>query len=199
MKISYIGDTKIAVVDNVFSHEKVGDLYELATWAQKNGFKLTDVEGEDFALTEEGMGVQTPEDHYNEWERRNYTVDLYPSYYKRICMELSAKVTEIFDDYLDEVGIGRDKPYREIQLDVIHIIKAPDTITEHIDCFDYGLVFYLGASEDYSGGDLYFTELDITMPMVPNRLVIIPAHLRHRVNIVESGMRISMTTFIPFD
>lgn len=198
--IYLLRDTKIGVADNVFSEEDLAELFELATWAAANGFKLTDSGGEDFALTEDGHDRPSLDTHYDEWGPRNYTIDLYPSHYIKILDRLSGLVAELFKEYLDleEVGIGRESPHRDIRFDVIHVIKPPDSINEHIDCFDYGLVFYIGATEDYTGGDLYFTELDITVPMVPNRLLIVPSNLRHRVNPVESGLRVSTTTFVPF-
>jgi hypothetical protein len=197
MAISLLGDTKIGIIDDVFPIDKVMEFYELVTWAAEHGFKLTHTEGEDFALVEEGKEDQTMDDHYNEWDHRNYAIHMYPSHYRVLSDELSNVVAGLFEEYLDIVGVGRDTPYRTISFDVIHLIKPSDGIDEHIDCFDYGLVFYIGASEDYSGGDLYFPDLGVTLPMVPNRLIIIPAHLRHGVHKVESGIRVSMTTFVP--
>ena len=199
MRVYLLEDTKIGVADNVFDGEKLKDLYDLTLWADENDLRLHDL-GEDDMLSpyhDEADEPATEESKIDEWGKRNLSIDRYPKYYRRVSDELSGAICKLFEDYMELIGVGRDTEYREIYMDVLHSIKKSDFIDEHFDCFDYGIVFYVGATEDYTGGDLYFPDVDITLPMVPNRLLIIPSDINHKVNAVEGGTRVSMTTFVP--
>lgn len=199
MGIYLLEGTAVGVADDVFDIELLRDLYDLTIWADENDLRLNDIDGDDMLAPHHDPEDEeaTADSHENEWGKRNLSVDLYPRYYSRISENLSNKICTLFEDYLELTGLGRNTEYREIRMDILHSIRKSDSIDDHFDCFNYGIVFYVGATEDYSGGDLVFPDAGITLPMVPNRLLIIPSNLKHRVDAVKSGTRVSMTAFVP--
>lgn len=58
----------------------------------------------------------------------------------------------------------------------------------------FGIAIYL--NDEFSGGELSYPDLDLTIVPKPRSLVIHDAKLNHEVKTVESGKRYSMTAFV---
>lgn len=58
----------------------------------------------------------------------------------------------------------------------------------------FGIAIYL--NDEFSGGELSYPDLDLTIVPKPRSLVIHDAKLNHKVKTVKSGKRYSMTAFV---
>jgi predicted 2-oxoglutarate/Fe(II)-dependent dioxygenase YbiX len=70
-----------------------------------------------------------------------------------------------------------------------------DAITDIHNVF--GLVFYL--NDDYTGGELHYQDLNISIKPKANSMLIHRAHLIHGVTEVTSGTRYAVSSFIEGD
>lgn len=193
MELSFLENTGVCIVDGILSEEELAEIYELISWADKHGFQLS------YSTDDQSMldNILDSEDHISFWDKRNYSIELYPKRYQYIAQEvLSANADLAFSKYLEAIGRGGEE-FRPINLTTFHMLKGGDTIDAHIDCFDYGIVFYVGQSEDIEGGDLHFVKDDIYLPFKANRMLIIPSNIEHEVTEVVSGKRVSSTDFVP--
>ena len=78
--------------------------------------------------------------------------------------------------------------------------KTGDNLNEHADkvCASWrDLSTSLYYNEDFEGGELYFSQYDITFKPKAGMLIYFPAgaNYQHRVNYVTSGTRYATTTF----
>jgi len=199
MNLTFLPGTEIGIIDDLCPQEAVDDIYELLSWAEANKIQLNYVEYDDMSM----MSKDDPkaegdiEEHYNIWGSRNFNIGLYPKRYKKLAQEvLSEAANKAFKMYGDALGLDFTE-HRPISLDAFHVLKDGDAITRHIDCFDYGIVYYVDQTEDTEGGDLWFIESDIKLPFKANRMLIIPANLEHEVLPVTAGKRFSSTDFVP--
>jgi len=202
MNLTFLPGTEIAIIDDLCPQEVVDDIYELLSWAEANKFQLNYVEHDDLSMMpSDGMEPEEIEGdtkkHYNVWGQRNFNIGLYPSRYKKLTEEVMSKAAnKAFNAYGEALGLDFSD-HRPISLDAYHVLKDGDAISRHVDCFDYGIVYYVGQTADTEGGDLWFIESDIKLPFKANRMLIIPADLEHEVLPVTAGKRFSSTDFVP--
>lgn len=202
MNLTFLPGTEIGIVDDLCPTEPLEDLYEMLMWADKNGFQLNHVDDDDMSMMPvDDMEPEEVEDdvekHYNIWGTRNYNIDLYPSHYKRIAEQvISEAANKAFKMYGEALGLDFSE-HRPVSFDAYHVLKGGDAISSHVDCFDYGVVFYLNQTEDTEGGDLVFLEDNISLPFKANRMLIIPSNIEHEVTPVLTGKRFSSTDFVP--
>lgn len=194
MELSFLGNTGVGIVDNLIGKEELAEIYELISWANKHGVQLNySADDDQSMLSDRAVSA----DHISLWDKRNYSIELYPSRYGDIAQRvLSEAANQAFVEYLKSVGRGGEE-FRSIDLTTFHVLKGGDSIDAHIDCFDYGIVFYVDQSEDTEGGDLHFVKEDIYLPFKANRMLIIPSNIEHEVTAVPSGLRVSSTDFVP--
>ena len=197
MNISFLAGTKIGIVEDICSKEEIQELYELLLWADSHGFQLNNAKEDDQSMMEKDADQETLESHVSDWAIRNYSIEMYPSRYHKIAREvIESQANEAFRNYLEMVGrSGED--FRPITLNTFHVLKGGDEIDAHVDCFDYGIVYYVDQTEDVEGGDLRFIKDDIYLPFRANRLLIIPSDIEHEVTPVVSGRRFTSTDFVP--
>ena len=194
MKLEVLEKNLVGIFDDVLDPVDCEDLYELAVWAQRHDVQLNGVEDDDLSMEAE----PNYENHENEWKKRNFSIDMYTSPYVRIAQRLYDASKVALEQYFLEVH-----PNKRFEVDygydfnVLHLLPKGDKIDEHLDCYEYGLVFYAGTSEDYSEGELHFNNEGIVLPPVTNRLLIIPSDVPHEVYPIGSGVRVSMTSFVP--
>lgn len=198
MDINFLPGTKIAYIDNLVPESICDSLFELVKWIDSKNVEYTPLSptsSDDHILLDEHV---TKEEHDSYWLRKNiYTEDL-PDTYLDITFKISNAANEAMKLYL-ELLHGERKLFRRIAFDVIHIWRKDDSLDEHMDCFDFGLVYYLNSPNNWDGGTLYFPELDITLTPVKNRLLIIPSDIPHLVTPITAGIRANMTHFVPLD
>lgn len=195
MKLKVLEKNLVGIFDDVLDPVDCEDLYELAVWAQSHDVQLNRIEEDDLSMEAE----PDYETHENEWKKRNFSIDMYTSPYVRIAQRLYDASKVALQQYFLEVHPSREfeVDYDRYDFSVLHLLPKGDKIDKHLDCYEYGLVFYIGTSEDYSEGELHFNNEGIVMPPVNNRLLIIPSDVPHEVYPIGSGIRVSMTTFVP--
>jgi hypothetical protein len=78
---------------------------------------------------------------------------------------------------------------------LINFYTLNDFYKEHKDrtCFTALTFFKL---QDFEGGDLLFTEHNIRIQPLENRIVIFPGFMYHKAEEVRNGVRVSMAQFI---
>jgi hypothetical protein len=196
MDIKFIGETQIAIVDDLVDVTVCDALSEMSKWCKAQGLVFRgELDTDDHIVVEDGTNSPPREDDDTFWLDKNTPISELPQYYQDLARIVSDRSTEAVDAYF--ALIGQTLPYREINLDVIHIFFAGEELEWHMDCFDYSLVFYLNDRTEWEGGDLYYPELDIKLSPVKNRLVIQPSRIPHLVTKITGGLRTTMTTFIP--
>jgi len=196
MDFTILEGPNVGIFDNFLDPTDCKDLYNLAFWSKKHNFQLNLVDKDDLSM-EQDPGKDRQEEHANEWRARNFSLDLYPNVYRRISERLYKKSFEAVDEYMSKIYPSSVFNIEHYEFNTLHYLPKGDKISKHLDCYDYGLVFYAGFSRNYSGGDLYFNDHDITLKPVANRMLMIPSDVMHEVLPIESGYRVSMTTFVP--
>jgi len=196
MEFTILEGPNVGIFDNFLDLTDCEDLYNLAVWSKKHDFQLNLVDEDDLSM-EQQPGEDRQEQHANEWKQRNFSLDLYPNPYLRIINRVYEQSLKGVNEYLYKIHSDSNFNVEHYEFNTLHYLPQGDKIEEHVDCYDYGLVFYAGFSDDYSGGDLYFNEHDIALKPVANRMLMIPSDVLHEVLPIESGHRVSMTTFVP--
>lgn len=195
VEINFIENTKIGLADGLLSEEDCKELIEFAWWTFDNGFDFSE-----FQLDKQSKDDRNVDFHEEYWYAKNSYVDRYPSHYLKIVEKLNQQANIAFKKYLD-LSNAPKKIYNESDLTfkVIHRHQKGHTLGIHTDVQDYGFVFYLnegGHTKDFGGGELYYRDLDLTLPPVRGRLVIQPGDVNHEVLEVLGGNRYSMTNFL---
>lgn len=116
---------------------------------------------------------------------------------KQIPIEYHDEADKIREKCLSLFKNGSSKQIRTIR----KIIKG-GFMPDHIDSGDiensepivFGLTMYL--NNDFTGGELYYTQFGLKITPRPRNLVIHHARHRHLVLPVESGNRYAISTFI---
>lgn len=196
MDINFLPGSKVAYIDNLVDEHICDELFELVRWTHDKGINsllINKNPNEDFLLIDDKT---TEESHNSFWENKNTYIEDLPYSYQMRAYEISKASNKAMELYLN-VTENPVKTFRTIALDVVHIWKEQDSLEEHLDCFDFGIVYYLNDSSDWTGGDLYFPTLGQTLTPIKNRLLIIPNDVPHSVGSITSGLRGSMTHFVP--
>lgn len=197
MNLSLLPGTEVGIVDDLCKPKDVAELYEFLLWADTNKFQLNTANDDDQSMMDEQLSKEEKGSHIDNWALRNYSLELYPSRYEGIVrLEVEAKANKAFVEYLRLFG-REEEAFRPITLTTFHVLKGGDEIEAHIDCFEFGIVYYLNQTEDTQGGDLRFIDQDIYLPFKANRMLIIPSNIEHEVTPVLQGRRFSSTDFVP--
>lgn len=189
MDITLINDSKIAIIDNVISDEDCKILADYAIYVKKNNIDLENIAELDLQAESEA--------NVRYWKAKNLYLKFCSKEYENIGIDLGNKYVPIFTEYLTKIGVENLKfDVDQIRPTVVHVYRAGDTLDPHKDGRDYALVFYLNESEDFTGGNLIYTDLGIDITPKRGRLVIAPSNEIHEVLEVTSGYRCSMTVFV---
>lgn len=175
MQISNI-DKNIFILKNFISQEEADVLLNIALNSSSSDWEQYDY-------------IPHGEDH--EWENRILMLD--PS---------NDTVNKIFTRIQDIINkiIGTNK-YEYTGFNSIYRAQQGDFMKTHADIglgpkFKYGIVLYLNGN--YTGGEIYYPNLNIVVKPEALSLVLHPANeiYRHGVREVTLGTRYSMTSFI---
>ena len=194
MEIQVLTPEGIVGIDNAVSLEDLDFIEDLIYWAIKHDVQLNRAMEDDSSMTEK-------ENHpYNFWAIKNFSLDLYPKVFSSITQNIEARVRNLFLEYLEFSGIDRniETNLEVMQLDAVTVHRDTDeeTLGDHIDCFDYGLVLYINDVSDYEGGLFQVSETKQTIAPVKNRLLIVPSDIMHRVTPTTKGIRMVLTSFV---
>lgn len=114
---------------------------------------------------------------------------------------LAVENFEIFNSLTNKVqNILKNSNLTTSGFHTIHKFEINDMIPEHVDYGDhydnmlYGGVIYL--NDDFDGGELYYTELDVTIKPVAMAMALHPADAPHMVKPMNNGIRYSLPFFI---
>lgn len=194
MEIQVLTPEGIVGIDNAVGLEDLDYIEDLIHWAIEHNIQLNHAMEDDSSMTEK-------ENHpYNFWAIKNFSLDLYPKVFLSITKNIEARVKNLFLEYLEFAGIDRNTEtnLEVMQLDVVTVHRASEeeSLGDHVDCFDYGLVLYVNDASDYEGGLFQVTETGQTLTPVKNRLLIVPSNIMHRVTPTTKGVRMVLTSFV---
>lgn len=192
MEINLIGNSKVAVVENIISEEECKLLSDYCIYIKANNVDIGDIsELDEKAASDENIQY---------WRSKNVFFKFAPDEYKAIASKIHKRYDEIFKQYLISIGMA-DAEYDPKWLEpiVVHIYQQGDSLDLHQDNHDFAFVFYINSPPEFSGGDLYYPDIDAEITPARNTLVIAPSKDLHEVKEVTSGYRCSMTTFIALD
>jgi len=94
--------------------------------------------------------------------------------------------------------------YIGMPLNIVHRWTNGDYLADHTDSFEgeegdtgikYGVICYLNSGSSYSGGSLYYPDLDLELEAESGMIVVHSSDIRHGVLPVINGVRYSMTGF----
>lgn len=200
MNLNLLSGTKIANIGNILSEEDADTLHKYAVEVKLSG------------LSQENLAASDPQefqpDPYDDnfdpevvrdfWNDINVYIPLAPQNIQDIVKKLQMSVAAAFDLYLDQVEESKySYNLEDLGLYAIHVYRDGQRLDLHQDCHDYAFVVYLTDPKDYSGGELVYSELDISHVPTKCSLLIAPSELTHEVLPVTSGVRCSLTAFIP--
>lgn len=189
MDIEFIKDSRVAVVDDVISTDDCKKLSDYAIYVKKNNIEIENI-------AELDLNAES-DTNVNYWKAKNLYLKFCPPEYESISVNLGDKYAEIFKHYLSKIGLnGRRFDFDDIRPTVVHVYQEGDSLDPHEDGRDFALVFYLNDPDEFTGGDLLYSNLDIKISPKRGRLVIAPSSELHEVLEVTSGYRCAMTTFI---
>lgn len=193
MEIQVLTPEGIVGIDNAVELEDLDYIEDLIYWAIKHDIQLNRAMEDDSSMTEENHP-------YDFWAIKNFSLDLYPKIFTKFVENINIKVREIFLDYLEFLGIDRsiETNLKTVNLEALTVHRASDeeSLGDHVDCFDYGLVLYVNDPSDYEGGLFQVTETGQTLTPVKNRLLIVPSNIMHRVTHTTKGVRMVLTSFV---
>lgn len=139
--------------------------------------------------------------NYSFWDKKNIEFSTITGLDRALVSDIQARAESIFmANYLEDLKSG----HRFVQMNNIHRFLEGDGMSEHSDRgpvehgngdISHGFVIYL--NDDYSGGEIYYPNLDIDIKASSGSLVIHPSDVLHThgVRKVLSGVRYTMTMF----
>lgn len=189
MDIRFIGNTKVAIIENVIPAKDCKSLHDYVVDAKLNNL--------DVGIDSIEDGMKESEETIQYWKTKNVFLSTCPLEHINLGKELHLKQNEIFREYLEKLGLG-DATYDSKYLEpiVVHLYRAGDNLDPHKDNNEYALVFYLSSPPEFTGGDLYYPNLNIKITPTRGTLVISPSNELHEVMEVISGYRCAITSFI---
>ena len=184
MKLSFVPETKICLVQDVFPEEHCRLLISAIDKKRSEGVEF------EFPETMEASGKDF-------WKDKNTYINDLQDFDSSILEEMESRKKLAFAKYLEEIGDSGDYD--------LQIFAAAHTWTEgaemyaHVDQYDgdsnirHGLVMYL--NKDMEGGEIYYPDYGIEVKPLPGLLVIHPGDIVHGVRPVRKGVRYNMTGF----
>lgn len=200
MEIEFLNGTKVAVIRNLLSKEDSITLHNYAVEVKKaevlGGREHEDIYGEqtfiqlDDNLTRDVSGLT------DFWGTKNVHTRLAPLHIRNIVKEVGEVSASALTLYLKAIDNPKQN-FRtsDLTYDPIHVYTAGHTFSNHVDCHEFALVFYVSDPSEFSGGDLVY---DVGPRVTPTRgtLVIAPSDMPHEVLEVTDGWRCSLTAFL---
>lgn len=122
------------------------------------------------------------------------------------CNDFDSSVKELTDDIFNRIkqSVGdvlKKDIYEYIGFNTIYRSIIGQEMKTHSDSglgpsFKYGVVLYL--NDDYTGGEIYYPNVDVEVKPEACSMILHPAHeaYRHGVKKVSAGTRYSMTSFL---
>lgn len=189
MGIDLLNNSRVAVIRNVITEEDCKKLHDFTVHIKANNIDIEDMSAED-ADAESDENIEY-------WRRKNVYLRFCPEEYQEIARLLHKRYKDIFREYLNLIDLGLAK-YNENELEpiVVHVYQEGDSLDLHQDGRDFALVFYLSSVPEFTGGDLVYPNLGITLEPTRGTLIISPSNELHEVLTVTSGYRCAITTFI---
>lgn len=189
MEISLINDSRVAIVDNLITDEECKKLADYAIYVKENNVEIENIASLD-QEAESSANIKY-------WQEKNLYLKFCPPEYTKISDTLGEKFKEALSKYLFAIGSeSKSFDIDEIKPTVIHVYRKGDFLDRHHDGRDYALVFYLNEPDEFTGGDLFYNNLDIRITPKRSRLVISPSEEIHQVLEITSGHRCAITVFI---
>lgn len=194
MNFRFLENTKIGIFDSV-SDGGNNHIGELIQWSRSNNIQLQE-DAIDYYEHDLNLKPEDRKKYADTWNARNYEIDKYPNLYNAVHAEIVLKIRKLFNYYLSSIGEESYSDESPIELSTLHLMKEGDRLDRHFDLKDYGLVYYIQSWGNFSGGELYFSDINESLAPVSDRLVIIPSNMEHEVLPITSGFRLSATAFV---
>ena len=194
MNFRFLENTKIGIFDSV-SDGGNNHIGELIQWSRSNNIQLQE-DAIDYYEHDLNLKPEDRKKYADTWNARNYEIDKYPNLYNAVYEEIGLKIRKSFNYYLSSIGEESYSDESPIELSTLHLMKEGDRLDRHFDLKDYGLVYYIQSWGNFSGGELYFSDINESLAPVSDRLVIIPSNMEHEVLPITSGFRLSATAFV---
>lgn len=184
MKLSFVPNTKVCLVEDVFSLEDCKTLIAAIDEKRSAGVKF------EFPDSMEDSGK-------NFWEDKNTYINDLENFNNKILEDMEARKAEAFKEYLatlDDTGDYELQPFA-----AAHTWVEGAEMYAHVDQYDgdsnirHGLVMYL--NEDMEGGEIYYPDYDLEIKPKAGLLVIHPGDIVHGVRPIRKGVRYNMTGF----
>lgn len=203
MELNFLDETKIAVATGILSDEECITLHNYAVETKNK-------ENEDARAKLEDIGQHSKTSFLNLdsdkdydvnslsdfWGSKNVFTDFAPQEILDLVAKLKKNCAEVFSEYLKAISYHRTtcEPV-DMQFQAIHVYSEGHSFNNHVDCFEFAVVFYMSDPSEFVGGDLVY---DAGPRITPSRgtIVIAPSDMPHEVLEVTSGYRCSMTTFL---
>jgi predicted 2-oxoglutarate/Fe(II)-dependent dioxygenase YbiX len=142
-----------------------------------------------------------PDPGYTFWDKKNIALNEIQDLDKSLLDNVQQRVESIFT--LDYLG-NNDPGHSFVPMNMIHRFQPGDDMAEHSDRgpeangnhnIAYGFVVYL--NDNYDGGEIYYSNLDLEVKPVAGDLVIHPSDVLHTHGVREviSGNRYTLTMF----
>jgi hypothetical protein len=139
--------------------------------------------------------------NYSFWDKKNIEFGTIPGLDMSLIFEIQKRVESVFlAEYLQDPR----SQHRFVQMNNIHRFLEGDGMSEHSDRgpsthgngdISHGFVLYL--NDEYSGGEIYYPNLNIEIKSLAGSLVVHPSDVLHThgVRKVSRGSRYTMTMF----
>lgn len=203
MELKFIGDTKVAVIEDVLSDEECIFLHNYAVQMKSqesaDRSEVPDVgqyNSEAFMELDKGRLDYDLEALTDFWGSKNIFTQFAPAHVRDLVQKLNYANQPILSEYLKQIDNPKKNFIPEsIAYDPIHVYSEGHVFDNHVDCHEFALVFYLSDPSEFTGGDLLY---DAGPRITPSRgtLVLAPSDMPHEVLEVTSGYRCSLTTFL---
>jgi len=199
MELEFLNDTKVAVIRNLISDEDSITLHNYAVEVKKAEIVETreyqDIYSEDDFIQLDNDLTRDVAVLKDFWGTKNVHTKSAPSHIKKIVENVKESSAIALKAYLKAIDNPKQNFQSPLSFDPIHVYPAGHTFSNHVDCHEFALVFYVSDPSEFSGGDLLY---DAGPRITPTRgtLVIAPSDMPHEVLEVTDGWRCSLTTFL---
>lgn len=203
MELNFLESTQIALAHNVLTDAECDTLTDFSVWMKNNEFMpkkaLENANKDEQNFIEDLSKDRLPREEVNNfWIERNVHLSFAPKIYQKISRKLQLASTKLLRKYLEELNTDKKNfNINDVVFDTVSVYQAETSLNTHSDCDDYALVFWLSEyGKDFEGGELYFTDLDITIKPTKGTLLLQPSKNRHEIKEITSGYRCGMTCFV---
>jgi hypothetical protein len=203
MELKFLDNTKIAVASGILSEDECVVLHNYAVETKAKENKEARLKLEDIGQHSETSFLNLDNDKEYDlellsdfWGAKNVFTEFAPQEILDLVTKLKQNCATVFSEYLKAIDYPRTRcTPGDMQFQAIHVYSEGHSFTNHVDCFEFAVVFYMSDPSEFTGGDLIY---DAGPRITPSRgtIVIAPSDMPHEVLEVTSGYRCSMTTFL---